>query len=574
MEGTLIDIHKFNPYHDRLGRFTGPGGFTSFSANPDTKAGKLAIRRAQKVNPLIGAAFGTKRSPGQIKDEKLRTESRKKATAMAENFGITEGRKEFAQKVADLYSHVNKNGGIRMDSESNKIKIKKETNEKVRSIAMESVNGIKNREEPLPEYTDLKQYVRNTPLKISEYDRHDIADFNDYRKQNFGNFKLSNDGLPVDTFYGELATKFPHLFDAERVTSPSDRLQDITDTLNQLKPKETSLSAEEKEFMAKELSKEIIYNYFGVQQNIRKSNTCFAKSFCEVLLTGNSNTKEVKTAKSFSEIKEINNHAKPPPAATFSQIIKFNPYHDRLGRFATGSGFISSWNGPADRRAVTFSANPETRAGAMAIQRESGKHESIGRAYGGSVSIPDKKPKENRSEKLTQNLKSVEEKNRTRKTEQANIYDKDGNLLFSKGGSKSEVSFSGMECRMMKGSVLTHNHPRGSNFSAEDIRISVHRELHEIRASTPQGTVYSFKPGKVLKSQQSKEEFWDAFQTEERKIDRNVRKDLDPVVLPGLATGKMTLTQANNMARDYRSEKMRDWFNANQSKYGYEYAEE
>lgn len=72
-------------------------------------------------------------------------------------------------------------------------------------------------------------------------------------------------------------------------------------------------------------------------------------------------------------------------AKTFSEILKFNPYHDRLGRFTTGGGFMSSgYIGDPDRRAVTFSANPKTRAGAMAIARESdGKtgHELIGRAY-------------------------------------------------------------------------------------------------------------------------------------------------------------------------------------------------
>lgn len=73
-----------------------------------------------------------------------------------------------------------------------------------------------------------------------------------------------------------------------------------------------------------------------------------------------------------------------PIAKTFNEIAKFNPYHDRLGRFATGGGFMNSgWAGPSDRQARTFSANPHTRAGAMAIARESSmSHETIGRAYG------------------------------------------------------------------------------------------------------------------------------------------------------------------------------------------------
>jgi len=56
---SFSEITKFNPYHDRLGRFTsGGGGAASFSANPNTNAGRKAIERAGKDNPLIGAAYG------------------------------------------------------------------------------------------------------------------------------------------------------------------------------------------------------------------------------------------------------------------------------------------------------------------------------------------------------------------------------------------------------------------------------------------------------------------------------------------------------------------------------------
>lgn len=44
-------------------------------------------------------------------------------------------------------------------------------------------------------------------------------------------------------------------------------------------------------------------------------------------------------------------------AKTFGEIRKFNPFHDSLGRFSSSRGMR------------TFSANPKTRAGAMAIER-------------------------------------------------------------------------------------------------------------------------------------------------------------------------------------------------------------
>lgn len=48
---------------------------------------------------------------------------------------------------------------------------------------------------------------------------------------------------------------------------------------------------------------------------------------------------------------------KSAEAKTFDEILKFNPFHDYLGRFANKMGF------------KTYSANPKTKAGAMAISR-------------------------------------------------------------------------------------------------------------------------------------------------------------------------------------------------------------
>lgn len=44
-------------------------------------------------------------------------------------------------------------------------------------------------------------------------------------------------------------------------------------------------------------------------------------------------------------------------AKSFTDVLKFNPFHDAKGRFASSNGF------------ATYSANPKTKAGAMAISR-------------------------------------------------------------------------------------------------------------------------------------------------------------------------------------------------------------
>lgn len=78
------------------------------------------------------------------------------------------------------------------------------------------------------------------------------------------------------------------------------------------------------------------------------------------------------------------------------EVEKFNPYHDRLGRFATADGFMNpGYSGDKQKQAVTFSADPKTKAGANAIARESDGetgHEIIGGAYG--TKEPAKNPKQ------------------------------------------------------------------------------------------------------------------------------------------------------------------------------------
>lgn len=42
----LVEIDKFNPFHDAQGKFSSKNGFKSYSANPKTRAGAMAIQRS------------------------------------------------------------------------------------------------------------------------------------------------------------------------------------------------------------------------------------------------------------------------------------------------------------------------------------------------------------------------------------------------------------------------------------------------------------------------------------------------------------------------------------------------
>jgi NAD+--asparagine ADP-ribosyltransferase len=69
-----------------------------------------------------------------------------------------------------------------------------------------------------------------------------------------------------------------------------------------------------------------------------------------------------------------------------------------------------------------------------------------------------------------------------RKTEKAYIFDKDGKVVFEKSGNKNGVKFTTDELSKMKGNVLTHNHPNGTSFSSEDIKLACDWNLKEVRA--------------------------------------------------------------------------------------------
>lgn len=102
-------------------------------------------------------------------------------------------------------------------------------------------------------------------------------------------------------------------------------------------------------------------NYGSVQLNIT------AKPGTKAIMTSNDKEKEIILGR--DQTYQINGcrmeghrivfdvETKPTVAKTFDEILKFNPFHDAKGRFASSSGF------------ATYSANPKTKAGAMAIQR-------------------------------------------------------------------------------------------------------------------------------------------------------------------------------------------------------------
>lgn len=88
--------------------------------------------------------------------------------------------------------------------------------------------GIEEDTQYIEQYGDLKKFIRDQKLSISEKDRQDIADYNLFRKAAMGTLTISKDGLPVDVAYQQLQEMAPELFPAD-ITAPSDQLMKIYD---------------------------------------------------------------------------------------------------------------------------------------------------------------------------------------------------------------------------------------------------------------------------------------------------------------------------------------------------------
>lgn len=103
--------------------------------------------------------------------------------------------------------------------------------------AVEIVNNISEVHfEGQEEYNQIKDYLRDTDIVVSEEMKRNITDFNDFRKSHFGKLKLVNgERSNIDSVYAELSEMFPSQFTDEYV-NPADQLNHIADVLDSYAP--------------------------------------------------------------------------------------------------------------------------------------------------------------------------------------------------------------------------------------------------------------------------------------------------------------------------------------------------
>ena len=235
-------------------------------------------------------------------------------------------------------------------------------------------------------------------------------------------------------------------------------------------------------------------------------------------------------------------------AETFDDILKFNPYHDRLGRFSSAGGAAS----------FTYALG-KSKAHDFAIAREKERTASIG----GS-------PEENRK----QAIKQIEDKIRKQDFESAACIDSNGKTLFFKNGEERQVEFDSNETAQMKGATLTHNHPDSSHFSNPDIHTFVVTEMQEIRVACRNGNNFSLRRTGE-KDYQQEYKFIDAFYKQKAKSkNAELKIDRENDVVGKIRRGEMSAKDANDSINKRISKRMDKYLNKYAKNYGFEYTME
>lgn len=130
-------------------------------------------------------------------------------------------------------------------------------------------NAVKVDDTVYREYADLRNYLRNVPMKFDV--RRDgvpsgYGNFNEFRKKNFGRLRFSNDGVSVDSVYQELAEMYPQFFDKDNEITTADQLERIAEVLDEIRPVEENPYAAETKEAARYLANDILDRFFDIPQ--------------------------------------------------------------------------------------------------------------------------------------------------------------------------------------------------------------------------------------------------------------------------------------------------------------------
>lgn len=159
---------------------------------------------------------------------------------------------------------------------------------------------------------------------------------------------------------------------------------------------------------------------------------------------------------------------------------------------------------------------------------------------------------------IDKTVRKVEVDNKGLNHEVGTVIDRMGNVILVVDGEQHKVSVS---VDVLKDNIMTHNHPNGGSFSTDDVRSFVEADMFELRATAPDGMIYSLRKSKAKTNIDIVDDFEDAVSPS--RIYELIKNDFDD--------GVLTVEDAAdyNTVLKYRSDCGEKWLKENAEKYGY-----
>ena len=375
-------VEKFNPYHDRLGRFTTAGGAASFTIRTRSGlwqgANDKAIQREKEQHSKTmptreqeSTLKGIETRTRNLKKEQLRVVDRdgniiltKQGDKHSVSYSVGEARDNFHGNIT-IHNHPE--GGTFSSSDLSDIGY-----------------GATEIRAASPEGTYILRNMRVGQKWSNQKSWYEMRE--DYEKAS-ESFKQSRQ------LKKEIREK--HTRENEQMKSLAEKWEKARnngasqDELNAIANEYTKINDALKAVVESEVRTAFTNQHhnwikansvnYGLEYEFRPTKTRTRKSFYEedITMVSKANDEIILDRKLNDDIKEVtedimSSFGSEPMAKSFSEIVeKFNPYHDRLGRFATAGGATSFTYAPG-----------KSKAHDMAIAREKERNANPASKYG------------------------------------------------------------------------------------------------------------------------------------------------------------------------------------------------
>ena len=163
------------------------------------------------------------------------------------------------------------------------------------------------------------------------------------------------------------------------------------------------------------------------------------------------------------------------------------------------------------------------------------------------------------------NLHKAEDKIRNEQYEHLLLIDSKGNVSREAGDNNtSQVNVPEEMIRMSVDGVMTHNHPRGTTFSWQDVQTALTIGLKEIRATTANNGTYVLRRNYKLSDPQPMmyKSFGMGYRYNCDKIHETIQGRIN--------RGEIDISEAGKLDAQMR----RDWLKNNAKNFGWTYREE